>query len=319
MPRSAPDHDSSVARRIKLRGLHILSTVVQSGSMAKAASHLAMTQPTISEAIADLEQVVGVRLLDRGPRGVTPTIYGDALLKRGLEAFDALNQGMRDVEFLAKPGAGDVWIGCGEPHIAGFVPAIIQRLAQHHPDVLVHVVVANAGDRDFRQLRERKLDLIIGRKLLPKVDDDLTLEILFEEQFVVVVGARSRWAGRRKLALAELLNERWIFGELNNTTQALISEAFLSDGLTLPEVGVVSTSMHLRFFLMATGQYVSAMPSSVVRYNADRWQLKTLPVDLGVTLPCGIITLRNRTLSPVVQLFIENARAVAKSIKNEAR
>jgi DNA-binding transcriptional LysR family regulator len=316
MPRRAPASDSRIAGRIKLRDLHILSSVVQFGSMAKAASHLAITQPTVSEAIADLEHAVGVRLLDRGPRGVTPTVYGDALLKRGLEAFDSLNQGMRDIDFLSKPGAGEVWIGCGEPLMGGVVSATIQRLAQYHPDVIVHAAQVNASDFDFRPLRERKLDLMLGRKLMPNVDDDLALEVLFEEQLVVVVGARNRWAGRREVTLAELLDERWIFSEPTNAVQLVVSGAFRSNGLNLPKIGVVSTSMHLRFSLLATGQYVSAIPSALVRYNADPWQLKILPVDLGVRLPCGIITLKNRTLSPVVQLFIENARSVAKLITN---
>jgi len=101
--------------------------------MAKAASHLAITQPTVSEAIADLEDAIGVRLLDRSPRGVALTVYGETFLKSGLEALDVLRRGIRDVEFLATTGAGDVWIGSSEVLLGGFVPAIIQRLASNHP------------------------------------------------------------------------------------------------------------------------------------------------------------------------------------------
>src|SRR6266436_2885062 len=110
--------------------------------MAKAASHLGITQPTVSQAIADLEHAVGVRLLDRSPRGVVPTIYGDIFLKRGIEAFDALKQGMRDVESLLSEGTGDIWIGSAETWLAGFVSAIIQRLAQRHPKIVVHATYA---------------------------------------------------------------------------------------------------------------------------------------------------------------------------------
>lgn len=67
------DWDRRIGKHLKLRDLHVLSAVVQLGSMAKAASHLSVTQPAISQAIADLERVVGVRLVDRGPRGVVPT------------------------------------------------------------------------------------------------------------------------------------------------------------------------------------------------------------------------------------------------------
>ena len=90
-PRIA-DWDPRIGRHLKLRDLHVLIAVAKLGSMAKAAAHLSVTQPAISQAIADLERAVGVRLLDRGPRGVELTTYGQRLLQRGTEAFDALER-----------------------------------------------------------------------------------------------------------------------------------------------------------------------------------------------------------------------------------
>ena len=103
----------------------MLISVAQHGSMAKAAAHLAVTQPAISQAIADLERAVGVQLVDRGPRGVNLTTYGEKLLKRTTEAFDALKQGMRDIEFFSDPGSGEVSIGADMSYIAGGFLAIM--------------------------------------------------------------------------------------------------------------------------------------------------------------------------------------------------
>src|ERR1700682_1080983 len=91
--------ESRLGRRLRVRDLHILSTVVKSGSMAKAARQLAMSQPAVSEAIANLEHVLRVRLLDRSTRGIEPTIYADAILKRGHVVFDELRQGIREIAF----------------------------------------------------------------------------------------------------------------------------------------------------------------------------------------------------------------------------
>jgi DNA-binding transcriptional LysR family regulator len=314
MPSRPPDSNSRISGRVKLRDLHILSVVVQFGSMAKAASHLAITQPSVSEAIANLEHAVGVRLLDRGPRGITSTIYGDALLKRGIEAFDSLNQGMRDIEFLSRPGAGHVWVGCGEALLGGFVSAVIQRMATHRPEIIIHATQASASDFNFEPLRERKVDLMLGRKLVPKVDDDLSIEALFEERLVVVVGTRHRWANRRKIVLADLLHEKWIFSEPSNVVQSIVSEVFRANGLELPNVTVVTRSMDLRLSLLMTGQYVTTFPSSLMQFGAAQEILKALPINFGPTMPCGLITLKNRTLSPVAHLFIENARFVAQQI-----
>jgi DNA-binding transcriptional LysR family regulator len=208
-----------VGRQIKVRELHILSTVVQAGSMAKAAALLSMTQPTVSEAIANLEALLQVRLLDRNSRGVEPTIYAQALLKRGRVVLDELGQAVRDIEFLADPAGGEVRIGCPEAFSAGLVPAIIEQISRSHPQLAVHVVDANTAFLEFRQLRERNVDLMLGRISKALQDDDLNFEILFEEPLYVVAGAQTKWARRRQVALADLIGERWILAEPNHVVR----------------------------------------------------------------------------------------------------
>ena len=309
--------ESRIGRRLKLRDLHILFAVVQWGSMAKAATHLAMSQPAVSEAIAKLEDALRVRLLDRSPRGIEPTIYARALLKRGLVVFDELRQGIRDIEFLADPTAGEVRIGCPETLAAGLVPAIIDRISRRHPRVIVHVVNTPTGTLEFRELRERSVDLMLGRILKPFAADDVDAEILCEDQFFVVAGGRSQWARRHKIALAELMNEPWVFAPPNNVVGSFIAKAFHASGLKLPQRCVTSFSLHVRIHLLATGRFLSILQGSMLRYNAKRWGLKALPIDLGIQpVPLAIFTVKNRTVSPVVQLFIEHARAVTKSMTN---
>src|SRR5262245_3932227 len=298
MPPRAFDPDNRISHRVKLRDLQILFTVVELGSMSKAASQLAVTQPTISEAIAALEDAVGARLLDRGPHGVALTTYGQTCIKRGREAFDALKQGVRDVEFLAESGAGDVWIGASEVLLGGFVPATIQRLARNSPKVIVYATEVNPSDLDFSKLRDRKVDLMLGRLKEAPFDDELRTEILFEETLSVVVGEDNRLAKRRRVALVDLIEEPWILGVPNNATQLAVSAAFQASGLELPRVGVATQSMNLRIALLASGNYVSAIPNSLLRFSPNRWGLKILPVNLGVRYPVGIWTLKSRTLSP---------------------
>src|ERR1700704_3527057 len=114
--------ESRLGRRLRVRDLYILSTVVKSGGMAKAARQLAMTQPSVSAAIANLEHMLGVRLLDRSPRGVEPTIYAEAMLRRSVAVFDELKQSVKDVAFLADPTSGELRIGCPESTRAAVLP-----------------------------------------------------------------------------------------------------------------------------------------------------------------------------------------------------
>src|SRR5262245_41639690 len=151
-----------IGRRIRLRDLHILLAVVQCKSMARAAEHLAISKPVISKVIADLERVVGVRLLERDRHGAEPTIYGAALLKRGTTVFDELREGIKDIESLVDPTAGEVRIGCNPYLAASFVSAVIDRLSRRYPRVAFQLVTGQAGML-HRELRERNIDLLIVR------------------------------------------------------------------------------------------------------------------------------------------------------------
>ena len=132
MATSLEHWETRIGRRLRLRDLHVLLTVVQCGSMAKAAQRLAISQPAISKAIADLESMVHVRLLDRGPRGVEPTLYGSTLVRRSLAVFDELRQGVKNIEFLADPTAGEMRIGNTLSSAGGFIAAVIDRLSRRH-------------------------------------------------------------------------------------------------------------------------------------------------------------------------------------------
>jgi len=310
------DFEGRVGRRLKLRELHILFAVARCGSMAKAAAHLGITQPAVSQAIADLEVEVRVPLFERNPHGVTPTIYGEALLRHGAEAFDALKEGLREIECLADPESGKISIGCPESLAAGLLPAIIDRFSQSHPYVVFHIVEANSATLEFRELRERNVDLMLGRLSNTMDDvDDVDVEFLFDDPLFVVVGQNSPWARRRRIDLAELVKEQWIMAPPNNVVRSLFMAAFRERGFDEPKVAIASNSMHVRMHLLATGRYLTVVANSLLQHNADRWSLKVLPIDLGVQqLPVAIATLKARVLSPAVKLFVEVARIVAKSI-----
>lgn len=288
--------------------------------MGKAASQLAMSQPAVSEAIADLENALGVRLLDRSPRGVTPTVFATALLRRGQVVFDELRQGVRDIEFLASPAAGEVRIGCPESLTAGFLPAVIDRLSRRYPQIVIYSTHVESGNTEFRQLRERQIDLMLARVSEPFLDNELDAEILFHERYFVVAGTNSPWASRRRIELAELAAEPWIQMPAETSINTALAEAFQLHGLDLPRKSVVSLSMNLRNHLLATGRFLTVLSASMLRFNAKAWSLKALPIDLRVpNRGVAIVTLKGRTLSPVVKLFVDHARLVAKSLSTPSR
>jgi DNA-binding transcriptional LysR family regulator len=309
-----------VGRRLKLRDLHILLAVVQCRSMAKAASELAISQPAVSKAIADMEHALGLRLLDRTRQGIEPTMYGRALIRRGLAVFDELRQGVKELEFLADPTAGELRIGSQESIAAGLLPAIIDRFSQQYPRVALHVAQAVFGTMLYRELRERTVDVVLSRILAPLPEDDLEVQILFDDPVVVVAARQSRWAHRRSLKLSDLADEAWILPPADSLPGALAADLFRASGLDIPRSPLTTLSVHLCGRLVATGRFVAVLPSSVLHFRANDLSLKVLPVKFPVQLhPVGIVTLKNRTLSPVTELFISCAREVTHALaKTEA-
>jgi DNA-binding transcriptional LysR family regulator len=308
--------EDRIGRRLKLRDVNVLLAVVQSKSMVRAAERLAVSQPVVSKAIADLEHTLGVRLLDRSRQGVEPTPYGQALLKRGLAAFDELRQGVKDIEFLADPTAGEVRIAATTAMVIGILPVVIDRLYQQHPRLVFHVTSATSSVALYRELRERNVDFIMGR-LLSKVEEDLTDEPLFDDQMLVVAGAQSRWIGRRKIELAQLLDEPWIMPGPGTAAGALIAQAFHRCGLTVPQASIISASIQMYGALLASGPFLAIYPHSILQFGAKHSCPKILPVRLpGQPRPVGIVTLKNRTLSATARLFIDCVREVVKPLAN---
>jgi DNA-binding transcriptional LysR family regulator len=308
-----------IGRRMKLQDLHVLMTVVQAGSMGKAAKRLNSCQPAISRSIADLEHALGVRLLDRTRQGVTPTEYGRALLDGGTAVFDDLRRTVKNIEFLADPSVGEVRIGCNPFLASTFVSATIDRLSRRYPRIVFRLVTGYV-DTLHRELMERNVDFLIARRYGSIADDRLDYEFLFDDTYSVVIGRQNPWARRRKIELAELVNEPWVLPPPQSALGSVVMEAFRTGGLNFPRAAVVVEPVETRISLVATGHFISIFPDSVFSFSAGRPELKVLRVKHSLShVPVGIVTLKNRTLSPMARLFIESAREVAKPLARRER
>src|SRR5690349_21837049 len=145
-----------IGRRMKLHDLHVLMTVVQAGSMNKAAVLLNTVQSAVSRSIAELENAIGVRLVDRTARGVEPTKCGLALLEGGTAVFDNLREAVKNIEFHSDPTAGEVRIGCTPLLATSFVSAVIERLSRRYPRMVFHLVTGYV-ETLRRELTERNV------------------------------------------------------------------------------------------------------------------------------------------------------------------
>ena len=303
------DETDRIERRLKLHDLRVLMSVVQHGSMVKAAERLGTSQPAISRAIADLEYSLAVRLLDRGPRGIVPTPYGRALIKRSAAVFDELRLGVKDLEFLADPSAGEVRIAANIALANGFVAAAIDRLARRYPRVVCHLMIVQDTHHALHALEERVVDLAIAIIGAPMAEDGVETELLYADPLSVVASMKNPWSRRQAVRLADLMKEPWALPP----PDSMLGEVFRRAGLDLPAATVVSVSGLARVALVAKGRFLTIISDSVLRFADRAMAIKALPIKLPEAhRHIGIVTLKNRTLTPATQLFVDSARELAK-------
>lgn len=291
-------------------------TVVEAGSMGKAAKRLGTSQPAVSRAIANLEHMLGVTLLDRDSHGVEATAFGQQVISRGVTVFDELRQTVSDIEFLSDPAAGQVRIATSIAVAVSFVSAAIDRLSKQFTR-LSFDVLSTDNITARRALEERRVDLTIGHLIEP-ISEGLTTEILFHEPHVVVTGAGSPLLRRRNLRLKDLIDERWMLPPSDSPFGSVVREAFHADGLKPPRA-VITSLLPLRGSLLPTGRFVMMVPQIVAEMSADKRIFRRLPLALPCTVRLfGIVTVKSRSLGPPAALFIDHVRELAATISTES-
>jgi DNA-binding transcriptional LysR family regulator len=315
--------EEKIGRRVRLRDLYVFLSVVEFGSMGRAAAKLGVATPSVSQVIAGPEHAVGAPLFDRSPQGVVTTRYGEALLVRARAAFDELRQGMRDIEFIGDAQAGELRVGCPESITAGVLLPILRRLTSLYPRLRFDVRQVRQPTIEYPELHDRKVDLVLARwgddPRKEEIDGALDVEILLDDPFLLVASRNSKWARRRKLDLADLADARFVVPAADAWGGALVVEAFRRRGLPVPTLAITTLSISLRNELTADGDFITLLTRSVVRTFSERYALKMLPIRLPAhRSPVGIVMLKNRTPAPVVKSFIRCAREVAKSIAGQA-
>jgi DNA-binding transcriptional LysR family regulator len=284
-----------VERRLKLRELHILLTVVRAGSMAKAATDLAISQPNVSKAIADLEHTFGVRLLDRTSRGVEPTTYGLAVIKRATAVFDELRQSVKEVEFLANPTSGELRLGCSD-FAAGIVGVTIERMSRRYPRITFEVVSAGAAELQ-RQLESRNIEFFVAMNQETLSEADFVAEILYDDPLIVVADAHHPLTRRPSIKLAELVHEPWAMPPANTSSGRHLREFFHTHRLGLPTTIVSTYSTMLRHHLVGTAGFITVLPRPMFEVMAKGLSIKALAVHLPTPRRTVVlVVLKKRTL-----------------------
>ena len=195
------------------------------------------------------------------------------------------------------------------------VPAVIDRLSRQYPRLEFTVKQAATIPSLYNELRERRVDFIVGRILEAFNHDDLNADALLDDPLIIVAGSRSKWLRRRAVDPAELVKEPWCLVPSDLPIFPFFAEAFNSLGLKTPHVSLRANSPLLFYAMARTGRFLTLAPTSTVQLSGRLLGLQPLRIKFAIQPgPVGIITLKNRTISPVAQRFIDCARALVRTL-----
>jgi DNA-binding transcriptional LysR family regulator len=302
-----------VRRRVRLRDLETLAAVVQAGGMRKAAAGLNLSQPAVSKAIAELEDALGVKLLERGRRGIEPTTFGTALVRRTEVIVDQMRGALRELADLADPEGGEVRLGSMETLHAGLVGATVSAMLQRHPRMRFVLESGQARDLIQHFLLGRAVDFVVARPLSLPLPAGVEGEPLFFDRLLVVAGKAHPLARRKKLTLRELADEGWILSRNEVMPESPVALAFTAAGLEIPNRVVISGSLNSRYNLLDTGRFVTCIPHSLLPFSREKSGLSILPLELPMWHTANmILTLQGRVLSPAAELFLGRLRELSR-------
>ncbi len=280
--------------RLKLRHLLLVDALSRQGSVVGAAAALHITQPVATRSLHDIESILGVSLFDRGPRGITPTIFGEAFTTHARAVIAQLTEAGRHVVELADANRGTVIVGT---HLAGsnvLLPGAIARLKVHHP-LLTVVVREGTPEQLLTDLEAGRIDLIVGRLTSP-TDDTATRRNLYAESVELVTRVDHPLAHREDVQLEELRGFPWILPGVETVLRRELEEFFARNGLPLPENRVEATSFLTVRQLLVETDMIAVLPSLIPRDDA---RLTTLSITLDpIGHSVGITSSATRTSSP---------------------
>jgi DNA-binding transcriptional LysR family regulator len=300
--------------RLRLKHLRVLDVLARSGNLHQVAAEMTMTQPAATKIVQDAEDLLGIRLFERRPRGMDPTEVGAFVIeyaRRILRETEAFAEGLGN---LKAGGFGALSIGAIMATTPGLLPRAIAELKQRRPLMTIRLMAATS-DILLDALERNEIALAIGRFTDRRNELIFVIEPLAKEELCIFVAPDHPLAGRDRISFAELASLPWVLQPSSSPTRQLIDRTFASAGIGALNNLVETTSIFATLHLVRDAGMVSCLPKSIIMEGVGCDTFVRLPVELSSRLgPLGIITRKNEALSANAADFIDVLRRIASDI-----
>ena len=296
---------------MELRQFRHFVAVVDSGNLSRAADRVAISQPALTRSIKNLEDLLGMDLLERKPRGVTPTEAGLALYRHAQIVLNACQRLTREVRELERGVTGTVHIGVGAMYATHLTSQVAEILCEAHPRLAL-VINESFFEDLLKQLNDGRLDVIFTNFPPVPVSPNLVLEPLTSVRSSIMAGRNHPLAARRELTRADLVPHRWVIADQPHA-QDSFEKYFSADGLPPPRDVFRTNSLNLMISLVASGKFLSPLPEHLISERmADG--VRPLPIENHVIeRQAGLIYRVGENERPASAHVLEAFRAVAKA------
>lgn len=282
-----------------IKRLQHLQRAVEAGSISAAAAALGLSQPALTKSIRTLETEVGVPLLERRARGVVPTVYGDALLRRAAPAGVLIADALREIAALRGGPQREAAIGAGPTWLRDRLPGAIAATVGADPSVRIRLQ-GGYDEALLRALRAGALDAVVAE--LPGAEEARDLSVLpLSEDVFVVACRRGHPLARGTIAPERLLRFPWVLSPRPSRARSRLAALYVARGLTPPEPALETESTDLLLRVVAASDAL-CFPVRSTLDAPDAAGLVALRVPaLAATRRSGIMVRRDGWLPPAAR------------------
>ena len=301
-----------------VRQLRNMLAVLEDGSLAKAALRVNLSQPALTKSIQRLEKQLGVRLFERDPRGMIPTLYASGLRNYAQAVCASLLEAEQQIEALRSGHEGAITIAAPPLIMTSFVPSAVARLSQHRPKLQISLV------SQTRNLYADLLDGHVGLVVSMLFDEipkrGLVKQWLFDDRLVLVMRPDHPLTTLSFVEPKILLNQKWIFARDGNWGQSRLRVYFEQHGLDLPRSRIESHDHVVMKSIIMASDHIGLIAKLGVEREILTGALACIEIDSPLMgRPIGIVRRENEPTTPATDDLIGFLKDAAKERGRNSR
>lgn len=298
---------------MEMQQLRHFIAAVQHGNIGRAAEALNITQPAMSRSIKNLEAAMGAELLDRGPKGVRPTVFGESVLEHARIIVSEAERAVAEVHAIQGLSQGQFTLGISPNFTTFIVPEALGRLTEERPGVNITLNTLFYDDL-LAGLRRAEIDVVFSMFPPAYNDPDLEFEELYVNHSSVHARSDHPLAKKSSVSLEELSAYGWVVPNQQSVNR-VFRKVFRDNGLPMPRQVIRTSSIAYQKQALLHTKLLAILPESLIQKEVQSGDVvKINNSECTVDSRCGFITRRTSSMPPSVLACMNSIRAVCAEV-----